>query len=389
MSGVEAVFGLAASGAGLLSLSIQLVECAAKLKRIYHAARDAPRIIARLQLGLETMALALRQLEQRRQQRTASDALLARCIVECELHTAEIQELIDKMEDRLSKDAKIGGRLYAAFKQRDVKELLDGLEKAKSSLELAYMMYLGEEQMRRDQAYTDMLALHGTLINGLQAQVSAGNASLSQQLTLLVQPSIISSKQTNTNTTTTASGPVVARILETETNGTGQVLSDARVIDRASQYGQGGPPSVRDVKRKNNKPRFRATVRLPSFLTNRIFNLAVIQAQGGWSIHLRTFNHVREDSLIFHYSNIGNLEGMKRLIESGRATPLDAVYGRPWGLGGWQTLVEVRTSTRDSIFEGRSLTMSVTSFSKLRIQDIWTFASTFSVKQLSRTTGKG
>ncbi|KIW23418.1 uncharacterized protein PV07_11616 [Cladophialophora immunda] len=330
MSGVEAAFGIAASGAGLLSLSIQLVESAAKLKKIYHAARDAPRTIARLQHSLETIALALRQLEQRRQQGGATDALLTRCIAECELHTADIQELVDKMDDRLSGDAKIGGRLYIAFKQRGVKELLDGLEKAKSSLELAYMMYLGEEQMRRDQAYTDMLAIHGTLISGLQAQLSAGNASLLQQLTLLGQSSVLSpqhrqmifSTQTDNTNTATARGPVVAGFLETETTEI-RGVSNVQVIHRTSQCERSF--GIRGVKRKNNNPRFRATFRFPSWLTTRIFDFAATQAQCGWSIHLRTFNQVPRNSLIFHYCQNGNLEGMRRLIEGGKATPLDTL----------------------------------------------------------------
>ncbi|OQV03781.1 hypothetical protein CLAIMM_08781 [Cladophialophora immunda] len=338
MSGVEAAVGIAASGAGLLSLSIQLVESAAKLKKIYHAARDAPRTIARLQHSLETIALALQQLEQRRQQGSATDALLARCIAECELHTADIQELVDKMDDRLSGDAKIGGRLYIAFKQRDVKELLDGLEKAKSSLELAYMMYLGEEQRRRDQAYTDMLAIHGTLISGLQAQLSAGNASLSQQLTLLGQSSVLSpqhrpmifSTQTGNTNTATARGPVVAGFLQTETTEIG--VSNVQVIHRASQCERSF--GIRGVKRKNNKPRFRATFRFPSWLTTRIFDFAATQAQCGWSIHLRTFNQVPGYSPILRYCQNGNLEGIRRLLETGKATPLDAV------LGGWRSLYD-------------------------------------------------
>ncbi|KIW97503.1 uncharacterized protein Z519_01087 [Cladophialophora bantiana CBS 173.52] len=330
MSGVEGVFGIAASGAGLLSLSIQLFESAAKLQRIYHAARDAPRTISRLLFGLETMAMALRQLEQYRQQRTASDALLARCIVECELHICEIRQLIDKMDDRLSKAAKISGRLYAAFKHRDVKELLDGLEKAKSSLELAYMMYLNEELRRRDQAYADMLAPHGALINGLQAQISAANASLLQQLTLLTQsstlsphhrPIMISPAQTNIG-----SGPIAARAGEIEmTKG-----SDVLAIDQA-----------KGAKGKNTKPRLRATFRFPRWLTARVFDFAVTQAQWGWSIHLQTFHNVPHDSPIFHYCRNGSLEGIRRLIESGKATPLDAIYDGYSGVGGWLTVIEV------------------------------------------------
>jgi hypothetical protein len=74
MSGVEAILGMAASGAGLVSLGIQLGESAVKLRRIYHAAKDAPRTVSRLVFGLETMAMALQELELHRQQNSHSGA---------------------------------------------------------------------------------------------------------------------------------------------------------------------------------------------------------------------------------------------------------------------------------------------------------------------------
>src|ERR1700733_3778642 len=163
MSGVEAILGMAASGAGLVSLGIQLGESAVKLRRIYHAAKDAPRTVSRLVFGLETMAMALQELELHRQQNSHSGALLARCITECQQSTAEIQHLVDQVDGHLAKHARISGKVYAAFKERDMKELLDDLEKAKSSLELAYMMYLAEEQRRRDRPHGSTLSLHGAL----------------------------------------------------------------------------------------------------------------------------------------------------------------------------------------------------------------------------------
>ena len=42
MSRVEIILGVAAGGAGLMSLSIQLAESAVKLRRVYHSMRNAP-----------------------------------------------------------------------------------------------------------------------------------------------------------------------------------------------------------------------------------------------------------------------------------------------------------------------------------------------------------
>lgn len=161
MSGAEAIFGVVSGGAGLASLAIQLGDCAVKLKRVYYAAKSAPRTIERLIFGLETMAMALSELEQHRQRHIHDGALLFRCITECQHSTTDIQRLVDKMERYMTSYGKVG-RMYTVFHERDVKELLDELERAKSSLELAYMMYLAAEQRRREQE-------HGILLNDLQA----------------------------------------------------------------------------------------------------------------------------------------------------------------------------------------------------------------------------
>jgi hypothetical protein len=336
MSGVEAIFGMAASGAGLVSLGIQLGESAVKLRRIYHVAKDAPRTVSRLVFGLETMAMALRGLEQHRQQNSHSGALLARCITECQQSTAEIQRLVDKVDGHLAKHVRISGKVYAAFKERDMKELLDDLEKAKSSLELAYMMYLAEEQRRRDQAHGNTLSLHGTLLRGLQAQVSAGNASISQQLTLLTQFSTSQQQPymcISETQTTTANELMSARSHDFDT----AEKSDG--LERVSQCNRSLP--VKQVKRKNGKTRFRASFRLPTWLCRRVWEFTVTHAQCSWSMHLRTYNIAPDNSLIFHYCHAGDLAKVRRLIESGEATPLDVVMLNEDEGGSWWTLLEV------------------------------------------------
>jgi hypothetical protein len=187
MSGAEAIFGVISGGAGLLSLGIQLSESAVKLKRIFYAAKNAPQTISRHVFSLETMALALQELEQHRRHDAHSGALLARCIMAYRESTFQIQQLLDKMEHYMTAYDRVGGKLYTVYKDREVKELFEDVERAKSSLELAYMIYLAAEQRRRDQTHRDTLAQHNTLLSGLQAQVLTGNADISQRLTGLLQ----------------------------------------------------------------------------------------------------------------------------------------------------------------------------------------------------------
>jgi hypothetical protein len=134
------IFGAVASGAGLVSLSMQLLESSQKLKNFYNASKDAPQTVADLSFELETMSLSLRQLAIHRQADISSDTLLGRCMMTCTRMTTKIEVIIEKMEILLRKSRGIG-RMYVAFKEPEILKLLEGLEHAKSSMLFSYMSY--------------------------------------------------------------------------------------------------------------------------------------------------------------------------------------------------------------------------------------------------------
>jgi hypothetical protein len=134
------VFAAVASGAGLVSLAIQLLESSQKLKGLYSATRDAPRNVKDLCFDLETLSLQLRQLEQHRQHDHLDTELLDRCIAQCERRTGQVRDIVDDMARYIRRSAAFG-RLYAAFKEPEVESLLDELERAKTSLSLTYISY--------------------------------------------------------------------------------------------------------------------------------------------------------------------------------------------------------------------------------------------------------
>ncbi|KAK5698607.1 hypothetical protein LTR97_006253 [Elasticomyces elasticus] len=157
MSGVEAVFGAAAGAAGFLSLSIQLGDCVIKLRNLYHAAKDAPDRLRRISFDLETMMAALDQIEVHRQRDSHDDGIMVRCMEGCQQSVMDVERLVARLEAKMLRYARGAGRIYAAMKSDDIKELLDGLERSKSSLQLAYMMYIYEEQRRRDHVHMAVL----------------------------------------------------------------------------------------------------------------------------------------------------------------------------------------------------------------------------------------
>lgn len=135
------IFGAVASGAGLLSLSIELIESVQKLKSFYDASKNAPETVAQLCFDLETMSLSLRQLEQHQQQEIVDkNKLLARCVETCSRMVAKIQQAVSKIE-RVLQQSRMKGRVYMAFKDPEIRKLLSDMEHAKTSMSLAYMSY--------------------------------------------------------------------------------------------------------------------------------------------------------------------------------------------------------------------------------------------------------
>jgi hypothetical protein len=134
------IFAAVASGAGLVSLSIQLIDSAQKLKKLFNASKDAPTTVVDLCFELETMSLSLRQLNSHRNANITGDELLGRCFTICTRMVMKIDVTVTKIE-RLIQRCNVGGRLYMAFKEPEIQDLLDELERAKSSISFAYMSY--------------------------------------------------------------------------------------------------------------------------------------------------------------------------------------------------------------------------------------------------------
>jgi formyltetrahydrofolate hydrolase len=134
------IFAAVASGAGLVSLAIQLLESSQKLKGFCNTCKDAPQTVADLSFELETMSLSLRQLDNHRRADVLDDQLLSRCVMSCTRMNTKIEAAVAKMDGLLKKFRGVG-RVYTAFKEPEMQKLLEQLEHAKSSMLFAYMSY--------------------------------------------------------------------------------------------------------------------------------------------------------------------------------------------------------------------------------------------------------
>ena len=134
------IFGAVASRAGLVSLSLDLLESAQRLKSLYNRAKNAPVTLLDLTHNLETISLLLQELEKHRQYDTANGELLERCTSQCRQSTDKIRALVDKLERRLQ-SLSVLGRLSVSLKDSKITQLLSELERAKSSIMLAFQIY--------------------------------------------------------------------------------------------------------------------------------------------------------------------------------------------------------------------------------------------------------
>ena len=134
-------FAAVASGAGLVSLAIQLLESSQKLKGLYNASRNAPKTIEDLCFELETLSLQLRDLERhRRLDRFDTSEVLDRCIGVCQQRVMRVRDVVDAMVRYMRRSNTFGG-VYTAFKEPEMRKLMVELEQAKSSLSWAYISY--------------------------------------------------------------------------------------------------------------------------------------------------------------------------------------------------------------------------------------------------------
>ena len=135
------VFGIAGGAIGAVSLSIQLAESLQKVKSFYAAVKNAPTQVEELIEEIEIMQDILSDLESGSQSaHLASSASMRRCMKFAQRATKSFVAFSGQLQTRIKKSRFHGGVKFALSRD-DIKEMLDQLERTKSSLNLAYSLY--------------------------------------------------------------------------------------------------------------------------------------------------------------------------------------------------------------------------------------------------------
>lgn len=295
------IFGAVAGGAGLVSLALQLADCAVKLKSFCEQVDKAPKAIRRISRELSTLSLLLRQIDGLRVEYGSQDAdALADCIELCREGTEDIIEATTALDAILVR-FRVAGRLYAAMKLNDVKELCTDLERSKNSLMLAFQVFNHRTQVKimdasRDVAMQTSLAVlkHGEAI----AQIHSGTALLLQrrqlpQNVLEYQPDLAQHRD---------DGPSDSHVT-------------GRTLIRSSSKGV--------LTHSRTSFRFR----LPVWFTDRVWLLSTSHSRGSWTMRIQDFRIRPRDIPMVAFLERGNIEMVRRMFDEGKAMPYDVYKG--------------------------------------------------------------
>jgi hypothetical protein len=275
-------FGVAAGAIGVVSLSIQLAESLHKVKSFYESVKNAPPQVAELIEEIEIMQDMLGDLETGSQGASlASTPTMRRCIKVAGSTTQRFTTFATELQTRI-KTSRYRGGIRFALSRDDIKQMLAQLERTKSSLNLAYSLY--QQATAEDR--------HAALIRAV---------SSSQGTTVETAPTVKVASPTQDITTLTH-----------------------------------GERQISQRKLVAGKTLFKMTT--PGWLSSTICQLEMKRSIAGLNIFMRTYGILPHDAPVFEACRKGDVVGMRRLFDSGLASPYDKT--------GFWTLLAVSTTPR-------------------------------------------
>lgn len=287
------VVGLVSAGAGLASLALQLMETAIKLKALVHAYKDAPQTLESLVFEIETFSLILLELERDRQAHdTSAGDLIARCVLLCQWGVERVRTSINRLE-RIIRRGKLFGQLVTALEGKEVFQIFQELERAKSTLGLAHGIYL-ESRRKKDS--------HQSL-----------SASMDMRGMMVQQQSIIESQTRDIRELRNDFRRLATTVTATDISRT---IADRQASKRCCRRSTMTDKSFR----AGEKP---PVLKISAWLISKIWQISLGKTHAGWDLKLRAWNVRPTNAHIFELCTQGDLLGVQRLIAAGEASYYD------------------------------------------------------------------
>lgn len=266
-------FGVAAGAVGVISLGIQLAESLQKVKDFCSSVKNAPSHIAELIEEIEIMRDILSDLEDGcLSVNVASSPNTHRCLKIAQRATTGLVSFSNQLQVRIKKSRFRGGAKFALSRD-EIKQMLNQLERTKSSLMLAYSIY---REAIADDRYAEMMAQAASWGKEPPAQ----NSSVCYRSTFF------------------------------------------------------------EHKLTAGKKLFQLTT--PRWMSDTVWQLEMRSSFFGLNIFTRSYGIVPDEAPIFHACRAGDDIEMRRLFESGLASPYDQTED---GINSWDVCFAIHISS--------------------------------------------
>ena len=149
---------------------------------------------------------------------------------------------------------------------------------------------------------------HRAQLERLRGESMIAQSEVLQQLQILT----LSSNQLSTRRLDTAVVP-----LSTESHRDMGYVQEIEPVQSDERTGR----MTKRRKGLNHTSRFRLS--FAAWLTGRIWDVAVLRSQSGWTLDIRTWNLVPSDSPILYSCYRGNIDEVRKLLSAGQASLFD------------------------------------------------------------------
>ncbi|KAK5725232.1 hypothetical protein LTR17_013101 [Elasticomyces elasticus] len=278
--------------AGFASLAMQLGQGLIKLIELHRKLGDASDTLNHAILSIMTIETQLQMIQtytMSSSSYTPEQALIDAPLELCYRSIRKVNGIIDNIERSWKKSERFG-KLMVTMKDREMRELLQQLDREQSMLSLAVQFYA--EATRRVNHDTTALAIR-SVVDRLDRMEDAQSCAM-----------------THSALTVATQNPA----LQPDLDDGSCVVSAGRSMPRAH-------------RRETAKSR-RLTLRLRLWSFTKVYSITTTRAFHGWDVALRMYNVVPYGSPILEACRAGDLPTVRLLIAEGRASPLDQdLYG--------------------------------------------------------------
>lgn len=305
------VFGVVASGMGVVSLAFQVADSVKKLKDFYGLMKDAPEDIHLALDEVEVLSIVLEDIDRDIQQQLfpspAIKAAAMKSLRMCTVASEALKTLVQELEKNIVASKKRGA-FKAALKKDKVDRFRERLESAKSTMLVANHCYHGAVQRQNWAGHEhDMFEIRMAVSQIAQSASQINSTSLGEYNLGLAH---------STTCKMAENGHLRPRL--------------SRVSDRfpcgVSRYRQVLGTRFLEVvmSAHEHNTTTSVSIRLPKWLYARRFDIAFKRSCQGWDQSFRTYRLISSDALVITYSKTGNVAGLKDLFRAGLASPFEA-----------------------------------------------------------------